>query len=322
MNNGFEDNRLDPFAASDDWQPGEDVVTHGATEIPPEMEFFAAPPAEIGEVQTAWSTLVTTKRPMGAGMRAFVCGLLGLGVGGVAAFLTNQLEGPVDPVVLACCAAGGILAAVIAVFATRFRHTCSYVGVEGMARYVIRGSRAGLPAEELFVFQDADNLNASQTRQYVNGVYSGTNYDFTWTNSTGGKLLRLAGSFRSKEGFPKPKDPFHFARVGEVFWNAHLSARMQEELDSKGFVEFPVNKRDKVRVGNGFLEFFFKGETQRVPVEEIKTLSCNSGTFAIHTNDAGWFGSKGKFTFQYGQLGNAGMFVFAIEQLLGYEFGD
>lgn len=83
-----------------------------------------------------------------------------------------------------------------------------------------------------------------------------------------------------------------------------------------------MNRNDAVRVGPGFMEFCFKGSTERVPVDAIKSLSVNNGVFAIHTNDAKWFSSKGKFSFEYGRLGNAHMFIFALEQLLGYESGE
>ena len=306
----FENNSDDGLA---DWEPAEGVVTHGASEIPESMHFFVNPPPEIGEVQTGYSTLEHGKRPMAMGTRFFIGALIsavGIGVGvGIG-------HSPID---LICFILGPIIG--IGVWAwLGFKHTCSYVGKAGMARFVLKGSLDAEPTEEVFVFADATDLKASQTRHYQNGIYTGTHYSFVWTTPDGRDLLKLGGTYSSKEGFPKVKDPYHFARVGEIVWSDHISERMQMELDEHGSVEFPVNKNDFVRVGRGFLEFDFKGAVQRVPAEEIKKLNIGGGVFTIHTNDAGWFGSKGKFSFNYGNLGNASMFITAIERLLGYEF--
>lgn len=307
----FEDEQNGSVLA--DWEPDEGVVTHGATDIPETMQFFVNPPPEIGEVATAYSTLQHGKKPMAMGTRFFIGALIaaiGLGVG----FAIGN-----SPIDIICAIVGPVLGLGVWL-ALGFKHTCSYVGKAGMARYVLKGSLDAEPVEEVLVFADASDLTASQTRHYQNGIYTGTNYAFTWTAADGGKLLTLKGTYSSKEGFPKTKDPYHFARVGEIVWSDHISERMQAELDEHGSVEFAVNKRDFIRIGPGFIEFEFKGDVQRVPVEEIKKLNIGGGTFTIHTNDAGWFGSKGKFSFNYGSLGNASMFITALERLLGYEF--
>ena len=54
------------------WSPPESVVTHAGMPIPEEMDFFASPPPEIGEIQTAFSTLKTTKRPLSPFARAAI----------------------------------------------------------------------------------------------------------------------------------------------------------------------------------------------------------------------------------------------------------
>ncbi len=297
----------------DNWDPHEDVVTHGASEIPANMHFFRDPPDDIGEVKTAWSTLEHGKRPMAMGTRFFV--------GCITAVIIIALgvligESPFDII----CYIAGPVTGICIWAALGFKHTCSYVGAEGMARYVLKGSLESEPTEEVLVFSEAADLTSSQTRHYTNGIYTGTHYNFTWKAADGSAMLKLYGHYKAKDGFPKEKDPFHFARVGEILWNDHLTDRMQAELEEHGSVEFLVNKNDFVRVGPGFLEFDFKGNVQQVRADEIKKLNVSSGTFTIHTNDAGWFGSTGKFSFNYGQLGNASMFIFALERLLGYEF--
>jgi hypothetical protein len=302
------------------WEPTEGVLTHAGTAIPEDMDFFVPPPPKLGKVMTAWSTLKLGQEAPSPASKALVAGLAGVLTAGVVLAVAAAAFGRVEPEILLFAAGTGLLVALLAWFARRFKHSCSYVCASGIIRYTLKGDRDADVASEVLVFRQAANLNAGQTRHYTNGIYTGTNYDYTWTDDEGHRLLRLSGSYNSKTGNPKPKSPFHLARAGEIAWNIHLSERLQAELDEFGSIEFPVNKHDVVRVGRGFLEFDFKGRVDHVPASEIKALSIHSGTFSIHTKDAKWFGSKGKFSFNYSQLGNAGMFVFALEQLLGYRF--
>jgi hypothetical protein len=302
------------------WEPPEDVLTHAGTPIPEDMDFFVPPPPKLGKVMTAWSTLKMGQDAKSPVAKLLIAGSIGVAVAAVVAVIAAAAFGRLEPGVLVLAAGLGLLVMLIAWFTMRFKHTCSYVCAQGIIRYTLKGHRDADVTSEVLAFRQAANLNAGQTRHYTNGIYTGTNYDFAWTDDEGHRLLRLSGSYHSKTGNPKPKDPFHLARAGEIAWNVHLSERLQSELDEYGSIEFPVNKRDVVRVGPGFLEFDFKGQVNRVPAAEIKSLSINNGTFSIHTTDAKWFGSKGKFSFNYSQLGNAGMFVFALEQLLGYRF--
>ena len=50
---------------------------------------------------------------------------------------------------------------------------------------------------------------------------------------------------------------------------------------------------------SGFLAFDFKGTCNRSGLRNQK-LNVSGGTSTIHTNDAGWFGSTGRFGFNYG----------------------
>jgi hypothetical protein len=75
-----------------------------------------------------------------------------------------------------------------------------------------------------------------------------------------------------------------------------------------------------VRVGPGFLELFFGGQTTRLTQADIKSVSINNGWFYLTTHDAKWFSSKGKFSFAYGEISNAQMFLICLEKLMGYSF--
>jgi hypothetical protein len=302
------------------WQPHEQIVRHAGMPLESETEFFVAPPQDIGEVITADSTLRYGKQPISPLLRCVLSLVLGaalvLFVGGIVVMSDLKL----DPSIILLGCLGGFVVAAIAFFTMGFKHVCTFVGAAGIARYTLKGDREQEPREELLIFEDASNLTTSQTRHYHNGIYTGTAYEFKWTDVDGACLLKLAGQYKSKTGNPKPKDPFHFARSAENAWNGFLVHRLQKELEEHGYVEFKVNKHDVVRVGQGFLEFCLGGKTERITREDIKNVSISQGTFHIDTHDARWFSSKGKFRFNYGAMANAQLFLYSLQTLLGYSF--
>lgn len=303
------------------WTPGEGVLRHAGVPVEREFDFFASPAQEIGEVVTAESTLRQGKRAMPLLLRLFLSMAVGmltlvLLVGGAFALRMGLTVGGA----LVCLLVPFVLSLIV-LAATGFKHHCSYVGTHGMARYTIKGSREAEPREELFLFDDASNLTTSQTRHYTNGIYTGTHYNFNWTDADGRSLFKLSGQYKSKTGNPAAKSPFHFARAGEGMWNNFLIDRLQAELEQHGYVEFKINKNDCVRVGPGFLEFNLGNKNQRLTPEDIKNINIAQGTFQIDTHDARWFSSKGKFRFNYGAMANAQLFLYSLERLLGYQFG-
>ncbi|CAK9002499.1 Uncharacterized protein SCF082_LOCUS7371 [Durusdinium trenchii] len=265
------------------WTPPEGIPGHAGTPIPSDLDFFEPPPEEIGEIVSAWSSLSTDKEPMGPTLRWILAFVIGVGgwLGGTLLFRMFDVRDD-----FAANALGGL------------------IGVIG-----------------LLVVLAAEKLFTSQTRHYYNGVYTGTSYDYRWADVGNRTQFQLKGTYQAKDGNPKPKDPFHLAMSAEMAWSQYLLDGMQEELEREGCVEFPVNKSDLVRVGPGFLEFVLKGAPTRVEAADIKELSISDGTFNIKTHDAKWFGSKGKYRFNYGRMGNAKLFVFSLERLLGVRFG-
>jgi hypothetical protein len=293
------------------------VQRHAGGPLAPEADLFVPPPPVIGKLVSAETSLVTSKHPMSAGARWLLIGGLMFGVYFGLVSLARMANLAVDGFIEFASALLGLLAGVIAGVMTRFSHRCSYVGELGVARYRIKGSRSASPREELFLFGQARNLKSAETDQYYNGVYTGTSYDYRWTDGDDRLVFRLNGSYRSKKRTPKPRDPYHFAKMAEIAWSVYLLQAAQAELQTKGYVEFVVNKRDVVRVGPGFMEFCFKGKTERVPVSEMKDISINQGWFSFKTNEARMFSSKGKFSFQYGQMGNAKLFLMCLDRLAG-----
>jgi hypothetical protein len=313
-----------PFHENEADVEAEPVMSHAGTPLDPDLVLFCEPPESIGEVQTAWTTLQYGKQPKPMILRLGVALALTAACP-VFAVVVSRAAGlnNIDPAwLIGSSLIVGLVLGGIALAATRFKHVCSYVGTAGMSRHTIKGDVEATPEHEIFLFDDATDLTTAQTRHYTNGVYTGTSYNFDWKDHNGQRVFRLHGSYRSKDGNPKPKDPFHFAQSGEFAWSNYLLDILQEELEQHGSVEFKVNKKDRVRVGPGFLELEFKGKTERVNAEDIQTLQVSGGSFQIKTHDARWLGRKGKFHFDYAAMANARVFLLSLEALAGFHFGD
>ncbi len=304
------------------WVPGDSVRLHNGEKIPVDAEFFAEPPESIGEIVTAQTTLRESKSPMSLPVRLMlVVGLTGLVFYGIVLGFRYLSNKPQDADLGYLF--GGIAALITlpcTIYFTRFTHTCSYVGKLGMAEYTLRGSRSNTPRERVLLFTDCHDVTTWQQRHYTNGVYTGTNYKYVWRDDAGSSLLTLNGSYNSEQQTPKAVSPFWFADAGERMWIAFALDRLAKEYDSQGYVDFRVRGKDRVRVGDGYLEFHFGGAVTKLTSEDIKSLSIANGSFSVRTHEARWFSSKGKFSFEYGGMGNAKLFLFAVERLAGYTF--
>ena len=156
-------------------------------------------------------------------------------------------------------------------------------------------------------------------RRYVNGVYQGTNYTFTWTDGDGRTRFTISGTHHSERGTPPPKDAYHFASAAELAWSNYLLRLVPEQLKEDNAIYFSLGGSDWVRIGPGFLDLCVKGQTIHCDADEIDTVNLNQGIFTIKRTDAqeGWFSSKGVFKFNYGSLANAQLFAFVLDKLTG-----
>ncbi len=72
----------------------------------------------------------------------------------------------------------------------------------------------------------------------------------------------------------------------------------------------------------GKREFHFGGELARVEKADIAKVSLADGTFAFQHHDARWFSRAGKYSFQYGAMRNAQVFLLALDQPMGSRRGE
>ena len=304
------------------WTPPAEMTTHAGEPIPADADFVYPPPPEIGEVVSAFTSLRQGVKPrsLGGAVRwlLLVSALL---IGLVEILRRTVWDLPPGDVGAVWFGIGVIMfiAFLICLAVCRFRHRCSYVGKLGFVRYRLAGSRHAAPRTELFLFASAEYLKTHEVRQYVNGVYSGTTYKYSWHDGAHAELFKLHGQHRGNKGPPKPHDPYHLAVAAEVAWSQCRFDGLQAEVERNGSVTFPILERfGKIRavnVGPGFVEFAFKEGAQRVPVEDFGKVTVAEGTFTFKHKDTKWFSGKGKFSFSYGSIGNAQLFLLCLTEL-------
>ncbi|MCY2962422.1 MAG: hypothetical protein NT069_02015 [Planctomycetota bacterium] len=305
------------------WVPGDDVVAHNGDPLPEDLDFFADPPEEIGEVYTAWSTLTDGKAPWGVMLRLIFAAMLG-GASFLALFLLFHFVFDWSPLVSGLGAViGSAVAGVVTIIATGFRGACTYVGEAGIARLVFKGERTDVETELLFLFEEAAELRTSQTVNYTNGVYTGTNYNFVWSSANQKKIATLQGSYHSENGTPAAKDPFCFAQAAENAWSQQYLDHAKAELEKSGAISFALTGKDKVRVGPGFIELIQGGKKDRLDADDVQEVSLHDGQFTVKRVGAksGFLGigKSGIFTFNYAQMANARVFLMAIDMLVGLQ---
>ncbi len=291
------------------WTPGADLTRHAGSPIPPERDFFVAPPLEIGQVLSAESTLKTSTQPVSTPLRIIICLLAGLLGAGISWRLTASaiFTGII-----------GSLAVLIAYRKTFFFHYCSYVGKNGIATYAIKGDRHASAKAKILRFQDATNLYTSQTRHYRNFFYNGTSYSYRFEQKPG-KPFELGGTYYSRRGWPKDKDDWHLANAAEAAWSNYLLPLVDGQLERLEYIEFPIEGYlQAVRVGSAFMEFVMKdGVVERAQVADMKNITLGSGVFHFAHKDAHWWSGKGSYSFNYSNIPNARLFLLCLKRQTG-----
>ncbi len=279
------------------WAPPPVVGRHAGVAVEPDQDFFADPPPEIGEVLSAESSLRVGKKPWKTSSRIVIAGLAGW----AGSMILHTFE---PNVVLEAILFASL--SLVAWFLTRFSGSCSFVGGTGACRFTCKGNRNRVSRKDLFLFEEAAELRTSQTRHYHNGIYTGTQYKFSWTDETGRVIFKLSGTYRGEKAPPKPKDPFHFAVSTEAAWTVHILGRLSQEKEETGLARFRLSGNNWVAVGDGHLQISRKGIVERLEFAEIGDVSIDSGVVKIKRVDAkeGWFSSTGVHKFPYDSMAN------------------
>lgn len=295
-------------------------VAHDGTPLDPGLEFFCPPPAAIGAVLSAYSTLHKAKRATSARIRAVAIGACvivpGIAVACVFAW-SHSIELTEVVVMLSALVFG--FGTALAIVLTRFAHVVTYVGTAGASRHVLKGSRSRSPEDEIYLFEHAAVLWATIVARHYKTIYLNTDYDFKWNDAAGHRMFRVRGWFHSKSQRPKTSNAFHFARAVEASWSTHLFNRLAPSLRTAGCLEFKLGGYDRVRVGPGFLEFCGSGEVERCQADDIKSFKLHNGRFTAVTRHASAFSGQGKYSLDCQKCPNAATFLLAVRTLVGWK---
>lgn len=295
----------------------DDIPNHNGAELAEDALFFAPPPKEIGRLLSGYTSFREGREPISSGARAAwvigstaVCFLIGLAL--MAIDRAFFLLAPV----------AGLAGFLISFLVTRFSPTCTYVGQEGVAR--LKGDRKlKVLDENVFLFDEAEELRTQQTRHYVNGIYNGTRYAFNWTDADNRRVYSIGGTYHSEAGTPKASDQYYFALAAELAWSEYLLERFRTKLADGGSIKFALRGNDWVRIGPGLLVLNRRGDKIDFEGDDIARVRISQGVVAILEPGAkeGWFSSKGVYKFNYQDLANAQFFLFLMERLLGVRAG-
>jgi hypothetical protein len=295
------------------------VPNHAGEPLPADADFFALPPDEIGPIVSAYTTLRQGKQPLSTGARLIGLGFAGLAGLGVGVLLVTLAQVRSEFWQVVWPLGGGVACLALALWATGFTHTCTYVGQEGVARFVCSGSRYNVTEREVFRFRDATELRTSQTLRYVNGVYQGTSYGFHWTDVGGRQRYEITGTHKSEAGTPPATDPYQFARATEVAWTVYLLGQVHRQIELAGSVAFNLKGGQWVRLAPGQIIFGLDGTPVECDAADMDVANVQKGVVRLKRKDAreGWFSSRGVYKFNFADLANAQLFFHLLDQMVG-----
>jgi hypothetical protein len=313
----------EPSDGARDWEPGPAVTGHRGEPLNPGRDYFVPPPPEIGEVVSAYTSLARTDRPRG-GVVLAALGFCALGF--LCGWALMRVVEPDDgPARLVVGGFAGLFGAVIGWGRARFKHACSYVGTEGVARFVCVQSRERVTHRETFLFRTAADLRTSETRRYTNGVYQGTDFHFDWTDAAGAECFRITGTYpyHALGNNPWTDMPHQWARAAETAWSRYRLARLDADLERDGAVRFALLGADRLAVGPGVLEVSRGEETVRCAAADIEEFSLAGGAFTLGLG-GGPEGPRGParvYKISYDEIANVKLFLLVLDRLLGITFG-
>jgi hypothetical protein len=296
------------------------VPNHAGQPNDPDDIFFGDT-QEIGKIASAQTNLNRTRgfrRWTGARIGWTV---LGVFLGGLVGVFGSVLLEGLDRALgreyfWVPMAAGVFLGALLFAWLGRPWQLCTFVGQGGFMRVKRRADRLKL---ERMRFQDAAELRLKQTRNYYNGIYTGTSFDYRWRDATGRALFVIAGVFRENaKKPPRPDHPIHFAQAAERAWLDHRLPAVLERVKSGQEVRFPVGKGKYLAVGRGYLELGLKGEARRLEPADIESLKLDQGWLTVKPRGAGWFGSA---KVMFADIGDGKILLALVEKHLGIPVG-
>ncbi|MBN2498890.1 MAG: hypothetical protein JXR96_30145 [Deltaproteobacteria bacterium] len=292
-----------------------DVPSHDGQPNEPDDVFFGEI-GEIGKLLSANTNLNLTRgfrRWTGKRIGMILVGLiLGPLVGAIVAAVLHEGLGVKEETALAVGLGGFALVGAV-LFGYWFRpwQEATFVGEGGLAK--VR-RRDGKVQKTILCFADAAELRQRQIRQYVNGVYSGTQFFFDWLGEDGYSRFKINGVFRESARKPVPRENgIHFASSAEAAWLHYRLPKVLEQVERGGTVRFNVGKGKWIDIGKGWVEFGLKKEPRRLEPADVKEISLQQGWLSVKPAQGGW-GSTLKAS--VGDIGDMKIFLALLENAL------
>lgn len=315
--------------------PGQGWKLHDGTPGDASDDFLVPPEPSIGRVISA-----STNRKEGGFRKPspaersiyFGGGCLGSIVGGMAALFLGMFMAEMVSdylyhlssdnrtlVGFAFGGAGALFFGLVGVIVGHFmrRPTASWVGELGVQRYT-RGLFG--PKLEVLRFEEAGELKVQRTRHYTNGVYTGTNYNYTWFDGKGARLFVIAGSFRDG-GKLDPREPVLLAYAAEDAWSRFRIHFFDRQIQNEGMARFYAGQ-NFIGIGKGFVEIGWRGQTERLQRSEMQDIYLQQGQLVIKRQGAreGFFSSDGVFRFPVAQMNDFQVFLIVLKEQTGIQF--
>jgi hypothetical protein len=296
------------------WTPPAHMKLHSGRPLDPEQIFFASPPAEIGEVVSAYSSLKKNQSlfskistiPSDVWQGALLFGVV---AGFVPGLLISFIPGAklVALIIGLVCGFGVLGFFVKAAMMPR----CSYVGKKGVSQFI----NDAVP--DTFLFENASELRTEETLKYKNNIYQGTSYTFTWSVKEG-KPFAISGMYVSEQKIPDDKNDYTLALSAEKAWTALTFERAKKELEEHGSITFRANNADALTLGDGFIEINRRGEKVRLNREDMPMITAEKGVVTVSSKNTtfSFFGSTGAYKFNYHDIANASLFLVLFDSLV------
>ena len=312
------------------WSPPPYVTGHDGEPLSPECDFFVAPPAEIGPVRTAYTSLKkgVASRPVAIrAALALAAGIVGFlltwGFDSLTKILFVISDLTRTPVILWEIALMPLWV-YLGWRKSRFKHFCTFVGDSGCAHYQCEQERSNAVQKSSLRFADAAGVSSQTVRRTKNGVYNGTNFYFHWYSSNPAKpIYSIAGNHMADSRTPPPENFFNFASAVESAWYRYAAPKIDAEFAQKGAVKFNLGGKYSCVMSRGVIDFVDEqGKLSRCGADEIASARLFDGQLTIRRKDARrglfeLFNSEGVFSFPYGAIHNARLFLYLFERSLG-----
>jgi len=312
------------------WTPPPGVTEHTGEPLSAEYDFSTSPPADIGEVKSAYSSVkkgpkLNTRpaRIRAAAIAAAVGVGVAIGLEGAARLLSTLAFETHIPRPFWALLPGALLAMLFWRL-TRSSGTCNFVGSAGCAGFAGAASGGKFIRHRVLRFKDAEGLAVSVTRHFRQTEYTYTEFSFRWFPPLGEKpCFDIAGSHGANLEIPPTGNYYNYGRAAEAAWCEYLVPHMDAELAQTGYIRFFAGNKRWVRLGRGFMEIEeADGTVYRSEAAEIGSVKMQSGSLYLTRKEGapgffGKLGESGSFYFDLSTVRNSRLFLLALEKLLG-----